>query len=98
MREPDGDDLERAAARARTALGFLQLGGIAFVAVIAVGLVPRIVAARWPALAGVAQLGALAAAVLVAICSVVVGAMRLRRRWASEERRPPDDDESPRRG
>jgi hypothetical protein len=97
LREPDRDDLERAAARARTALGFLQLGGIAFVAVIALGLVPRIVAARWPSLAGVAQLGALGASALVAIGSVVVGALRLRRRWASEERRPSDDDAPSRR-
>jgi hypothetical protein len=91
--EPDRDD-EQAAQRARAALGFLQLGGIAFVAVIALGLAPRIVAARWPALGGVAQVGALVAAVLVAIGSVVMGTVRLRRRWASEERRPRGGDDA----
>ena len=96
MREPDGDDLERAAARARTALGFLQLGGIAFVAVIALGLAPRIVAARWPALAGVAQLAALAGGVLVAIGSVVVGRAALLARPPPPQPHGPHDDAPPR--
>ena len=95
MREPDRDALEQAAGRARTALGFLQLGGGAFLAVIALGFVPRIVAAEWPELEGMARGGALAAAALVAIGAVVAGMARLHRTWASEERRARDDDTAP---
>ena len=96
MREPGKDEMEQASRRARTALGFLQLGGIAFAAVIAIGLVPRLVAARWPALDAAAHLGAVVAAVLVAFGSVVLGVARLRRTWAEDERRARGDDAPPR--
>jgi ABC-type uncharacterized transport system YnjBCD permease subunit len=96
VHEPDRDALERAAGRARAALGLLQLGGVAFLAVIALGFVPRIVAATWTELEGVARGGALAAAALVAIGSVIAGMVRLHRMWPSEQRTRDDDAAPPR--
>jgi hypothetical protein len=79
-REPDDRDLEYARRRLRTALGFLQLGGLAFLAVVAIGLLPRLLAGRPPAAAsGALQLAAVAAAAVVAIGSVALGIRRLRR-------------------
>jgi hypothetical protein len=96
VREPNDQELEQASRRARTALGFLQLGGMAFAAVVAIGLVPRLVAAQWPELGAAAHLGAAVAAVLVAFGSVVLGVARLRRTWAEDERRARGDDAPPR--
>jgi hypothetical protein len=74
----DEEDPERA-RRLRRLATFLQAGGIAFLAVVALGLLPTIVGASYPALG--ARLAALVwiVAPAIPIVLLVVAAVRLRR-------------------
>jgi hypothetical protein len=74
----DEEDPERA-RRLRRLATFLQAGGVAFLAVVALGLLPTIVGASFPALG--ARLAALVwiVAPAIPIALLVVAAVRLRR-------------------
>lgn len=96
-REPDDRDLENARRRLRTAIGFLQLGGIAFAAVVAIGLLPRIIAARAPGAMDALQLAAVSSAVLVAVGAVALGIARVRRLLKDPAPPPGDAAEPPSR-
>ena len=81
-REPPGledpDDEERRRRLARM-LRWLQAGGIAFLAVIALGMLPRILDALSPGLGEAAVVPATLAAIAVPIVLLVVAALRLGR-------------------
>ncbi len=91
MREPNERErereAEREALRARAALSLLQVAGIGFVAVVAIGLAPRVLSSWWPGLGPSASVVALAVGVLVALATVGVGVARLRRIWREQDRR-----------
>ena len=94
MREPDEQQQEQEQARRlRTALGLLQIGGLGFLAMIAAGLLPRLLAAWYPAL-GRPWVTA-AAGSLAALGAVALSVVRLRRIWRDSERRTPGDGSAP---
>ncbi|WP_242354369.1 MULTISPECIES: hypothetical protein [Anaeromyxobacter] len=88
MREPDEKRDQRAEEaerrRAFTVLGLLQVGGLGLLAVIAVGLVPRVLASSFPSL-GAPWITA-AAAIVAAFGAVALSLLRLRRVWRDSDR------------
>jgi hypothetical protein len=75
---PDADDPERA-ARARRIARALQAGGIVFLAVVSIGLLPTILSASFPALGPRFSVIALIVAPALPIALLVVAAFRIRR-------------------
>lgn len=90
MREPDEQQQEQEQERRlRTALGLLQIGGLGFLAMIAAGLLPRLLSEWYPAL-GKAWITA-AAGSLAALGAVALSVVRLRRIWRDADRRTPGE-------
>ncbi len=77
-RPPELDEEERRRVR-RKLVAALQAGGIVFLAVAALGLVPRWLADSHPALAHAAAVAAWILAPLLGLALLVVAALRLRR-------------------
>ncbi len=69
---------ERARAR-RTLVRRLQAGGIAFLAVVCLGLLPSALEAEWPALGRAAHVAVWFVAPAIPIALLVFAALRLRR-------------------
>ncbi len=79
-REPAGEipDEERARA-ARRLSRLLQAGGMAFLAVVSLGLLPGILSSAWPALERAASFAIWIVAPAIPIALLVFAASRLRR-------------------
>jgi hypothetical protein len=86
MHEPDEQQEREQERRLHTTMGLLQIGGLAFLAMIAAGLLPRLLAAWIPALR--APWIPAAAGSLVALGAVALSVIRLRRIWRDSERGP----------
>lgn len=74
----DGDDPGRA-RRLRRLSGLLQAGGVVFLAVVAIGLLPAILRASFPSLGARAAVAAWILAPALGVALLVVAAIRLRR-------------------
>jgi hypothetical protein len=83
----DGAEGRERARRARRLSWLLQAGGIAFLAVVALGLLPTILSASSPVLGTRAAVAVLILAPAIPIALLAVAALRLRR-WMSGEDRP----------
>jgi hypothetical protein len=75
---PEDDDRERE-RRMRRVWTLVQAGGMVFLVVAMLGLVPAILGARFPALASRATVAVLVLAPAIAVTLLVVAALRLRR-------------------
>ncbi len=71
-------DEERARAK-RTLLHRLQAGGLAFLAVLCLGLLPSVLGAGWPALGRAAQVAAWVLGPAIPLALLVFAVLRLRR-------------------
>ncbi len=67
-----------------TVLGLLQIGGLGLLAVIAVGLAPRVLAGTFPSLG--APWVTAAAAIVASLGAVALSVLRLRRLWRDSDR------------
>ena len=78
--EPSSPELDaERARRARRFAAYAQAGGIAFLAVVALGLLPTILAASYPAAGEKAAIAIWVAAPAIPIALLVVAAFRLPR-------------------
>ncbi len=71
-------DEERARAK-RTLVHRLQAGGLAFLAVVCLGLLPSVLGAEWPGLGRAARVAAWFVAPVIPVALLVFAALRLRR-------------------
>lgn len=79
-RDPAADLTEEERARARRTLARrLQAGGIVFLVVVSLGLLPSILARTWPALGAPASVAAWLVAPAITVGLLVFAALRLRR-------------------
>jgi hypothetical protein len=79
-RDPAADLTEEERARIRRTLARrLQAGGIVFLVVVSLGLVPSILARAWPSLGGPASVAAWLVAPAITVGLLVFAALRLRR-------------------
>jgi hypothetical protein len=78
-REPPGLDDPAQARRLARLSRWLQAGGIAFLAVISLGMLPRILGSLFPGLGDAAAIPLLLVSIAVPIVLLVVAALRLPR-------------------
>ena len=79
-RDPRADVTDEELARAKRRLvNRLQMGGIVFLAVVVLGMLPAALAPRWPALGRAIAVGGWIAAPVLGVALLVFAVLRLRR-------------------